>query len=93
MTKGDLILYLSKYANDSEILLFPEAIDIDDDENEVILPGGIGVFDGKELEYIGDVQFVEEVYDTNDVGFELDDIDDDELNDYGIEFDEEQSLN
>lgn len=92
MTKGELVQYLNRYKDDSEILIFPEAIDIDDQENEVILPGGIGIFDGKELEYIGDVQFVEEVYEGNDVGFELDDYDDDEL-DIGIDFDEEQSLN
>lgn len=84
MTVGEAISELVKYDESLELLILPEGVELDDDGNEVFSSGGIAVFDGKELQYLGDVQFIEEVYE--DVGFDLDDMDDDELD---IEFDEE----
>lgn len=84
MTVGEAISELVKYDESLELLILPEGLEKDDDNNLLFSAGGIAVFDGKELQYLGDVQFIEEVYE--DVGFDLDDMDDDELD---IEFDEE----
>lgn len=84
MTVGEAISELVKYDESLELLILPEGVELDDEDNEVFSAGGLAVFDGKELQYLGDVQFIEEVYE--DVGFDLDDMDDDELD---IEFDEE----
>lgn len=84
MTVGEAISELVKYDESLELLILPEGVEKDDDNNLLFSAGGLAVFDGKELQYLGDVQFIEEVYE--DVGFDLDDMDDDELD---IEFDEE----
>lgn len=84
MTVGEAISELVKYDESLELLILPEGLEKDDDNKLLFSAGGIAVFDGKELQYLGDVQFIEEVYE--DVGFDLDDMDDDELD---IEFDEE----
>lgn len=84
MTVGEAISELVKYDESLELLILPEGVEKDDDNNLLFSAGGLAVFDGKELQYLGDVQFIEEVYE--DVGFDLDDMDNDELD---IEFDEE----
>lgn len=89
MTIGEAISELVKYDESMELLIFPEGIELDDEENEVYSAGGIAVFDGKELQYLGDVQFIQEIYDEEGTGFYVDDMDDDELD---IEF-EEENLN
>lgn len=86
MTVGEAISELVKYDESLELLILPEGLEKDDDNNLLFSAGGIAVFDGKELQYLGDVQFIEEVYEDEGLGFDLDDMDDDELD---IEFDEE----
>lgn len=86
MTVGEAISELVKYDESLELLILPEGLEKDDDNKLLFSAGGIAVFDGKELQYLGDVQFIEEVYEDAGLGFDLDDLDDDELD---IEFDEE----
>lgn len=87
MTVSELQKELDKFKGSQQVLIFPEGIDDDEEGNEELLPGGIGVFDGKEVKYIGDVQFLQELYDDDEMDFDLDDEDDDELD---VEFEEER---
>ncbi len=89
MKVGQLISELVKYDESLDVLIFPESIDIDDSGNEILLAGGVGVLiKDNGVDYLGDVEFIQEVYE-GEVGFDLDDLDDDEL-DIDIEFDEER---
>jgi len=87
MTVGEAISELVKYDESLELLILPEGIELDDEDNEVFSAGGLAVFDGKELQYLGDVIHSGSIYE--DVpGFE-DDFGDDDID---IEF-EEENLN
>lgn len=91
MTVGNLLDELVKYDKSNKILIYPELLEFDDEDNLVgTYAGGISVCTGTNHYYLGDADFAQEVEDEDDdIGFDLDELDDDEL-DIDLEFEEER---